>query len=400
MRPGGTSVRRRRLFVRLLLTNAILAPLAGCAGYPRVPCEPRVTPALGHVTEQEQTVVDVLFATDRAPTGAADPRLAFGTDRARRLPFGRAEVAIPKGHCVGCIDEGAPFAGRDPTRSVVLLSAEALDNTERDAVPERFLAGLNDRLARSPGREILIFVHGFASTFDEATRRTAQIAHDIGFDGVPIAYTWPTQGLYLSYLVDATNAEWTAPYFTHFLELLVRHSGARRIHILGHSMGTRVVARGLRDYVTLRSQPGAEASPVTADDGFPFDQVIFAAADMDADIFERDYVPAILGAARRATIYTSANDLALGLSLRLNGYDRLGQRDLPNVDRKDLERMDVVDVTPFDRDFFGHFYYSQCPRVLEDVASVLGTRAGAEAGGADDKAARRLQRTYFYRLRP
>jgi len=136
--------------------------------------------------------------------------------------------------------------------------------------------------------------------------------------------------------------------------------------------------------------------------------VIFAAADIDAEIFERDYVPFVLAAAKRTTIYVSTRDVALGLSLQLNGYFRLGQGDLPNVDLEAMRRMDVVDVTAFDQDFLGHFYYAECPRVLDDLAAVLQT-PGVAAGEPtsqplvnheDDKFRRRLQRTFFYRMQP
>jgi len=41
----------------------------------------------------------------------------------------------------------------------------------------------------------------------DAVRRTAQIAHDTDFDGVAIAYSWPTQGWLLACLIDATAVD-------------------------------------------------------------------------------------------------------------------------------------------------------------------------------------------------
>lgn len=376
--------------------------LAGCAAYPRVPCPPRVTPALGQM-DNRHAVIKLLFATDRRPTGADEPALMFGIERARGLTYGRSEVSIPAQHAAGRVDE-ALFAAHDPTRNVVLLSAQTLDRPGRGQVPQQFLDELRARVAQSPRREVFVFIHGYAATFASAARTAAQVAHDVRFDGVPIVYTWPTQGSVLSYLVDGANAEWTVPYFVDFLELLVRESGAERIHLMAHSMGTRVLANGLRNYMARQGRL-PHLHP-TADDAEPdFDQVIFAAADLDAEIFERDYVPFVLAAARRATIYVSTNDWALGLSVRLNGYFRLGQGDLPNVDLEALKRIDVVDVTAFDRDVLGHFYFNQCPRVLEDLAGVLDTPAAPRtalpaATDDDDKAARRLQRTFYYRMKP
>lgn len=386
---------------RCLLVVWTLPALAGCATYPRVPCPPRVTPALGEM-RSGHAVVQLLFATDRRPTGADEPALMFGIERARGLTYGRSEVSIPAQHAAGRVDE-ALFAAHDPSRNVVLLSAQTLDRPGRGQVPQQFLDELRTRVDRSPRREVFVFVHGYAATFESAARTAAQVAHDIRFDGVPIVYTWPTQGSVLSYLVDGANAEWTVPYFVDFLELLVHEAHAEHIHLMAHSMGTRVLANGLRDYMARQGRM-PHLHPTAADAEPDFDQIIFAAADLDAEIFERDYVPFVLTAARRATVYVSTNDWALGLSVRLNGYFRLGQGDLPNVDLEALQRIDVVDVTAFDRDFLGHFYFSQCPRVLEDLAGVLDTpaapRAAPPATAENDKTGRRLQRTFYYRMNP
>ena len=398
----------RRFRVVLPIVCLVSMGPVGCSVYPRVPCPPRVTPALGEARDG-YGVVNLLFATDRRVTGAAKPALMFGVERARSVAYGRCGVSIPEAHRLGGM-ESAGLSGRDPKRGVLLLSAEIIDQCQGEEPPTAFVKELRERVALSPRKEIFVFVHGYAATFDEAARVTAQLAHDVHFDGVPILYSWPTQGLYLSYLVDSANAEWTVPYFVDFLETLVRDAGAERIHLMAHSMGTRVLARGLRDYVVRNgSSPGRpNDDPAFASASRPaFDQVILAAADIDAEIFERDFVPSLLQAARRSTIYMSSKDVALGLSLRLNGYFRLGQSDLPHVDLAAFKRIDVVDVTAFDRDFLGHFYHNRCPRVLQDLAAVLQTDAApedfdepTEAEPEADKPARRLQRSFYYRMNP
>jgi len=160
-------------------------------------------------------------------------------------------------------------------------------------------------------------------------------------------------------------------------------------------MGTRVVSRGVRDYMALRGGRGGLAGAsgrrgAATDSPYPLDQVILAAADMDVDIFERDYVPSLLEAARRTTIYMSRKDKALGISLQLNGYDRLGRTDLPNVALDDLKRIEVVDATEYDHDPIGHYYYASNPAVLADLRRVLRGEAPQE---------RDLQREFIYRMR-
>ena len=56
-------------------------------------------------------------------------------------------------------------------------------------------------------------------SFEDAARRTAQIAHDLGLPLVPMLYSWPSEGAVLRYGTDAANVEWTIPHFTEFLSM-------------------------------------------------------------------------------------------------------------------------------------------------------------------------------------
>ncbi|WP_429550866.1 alpha/beta hydrolase [Paraburkholderia sp. MM5477-R1] len=39
-----------------------------------------------------------------------------------------------------------------------------------------------------------LFIRGFKVGFVDAARRTAQMAYDLGFDGAPVFFSWPSQG--------------------------------------------------------------------------------------------------------------------------------------------------------------------------------------------------------------
>lgn len=383
--------------------------LVGCSAYPREKFELQIPPALGTMPgpDAEFGEVEVLFATDRQPRPERD-RPDFGPQRGRRLSYGYGLVSIPREHYRGRLVEHG-FGPGDPRRAVVLQSVTVLHDARRGRDAEAFWQRLRERVAHSPRREVAVLVHGFATTFEETIQTAAQVAHDVRFDGVPIVYSWSTQGSVLSYLVDGANAEWTAPYFADFLDQLVRDSGAERIHLCAHSMGARVVVRGIRDYLTRVGWLPFASAEAADGRGQPFSQIILAAGDLDADIFERDYLPSLLVAAERLTLYISRSDRALNLSSHLNGFDRIGQRDLPHTDLQLLQRVDIVDVTDFDRDFFGHLYHSRSPRVLADIQAVLDQGDWrAECGVPDDEAdsdtaqkqCRGLQRNFYYRLQP
>ncbi|MBL8880743.1 MAG: alpha/beta hydrolase [Phycisphaerales bacterium] len=396
---------------------AIAAGLGGCSVYPKIVCPPCVTPALGRV-QDGHVEIDVMYATDRnfvegggigegARRAVLAPRL-FGIDRSDSLKLGSCMVTIPAAHCRGATETPGLFQPPNKSKHVTLADIAEPFRTEED-----FMVALRMRV-NPPGEKkkpILVYVPGFATTFEDAAIITGQIAHDVAFDGVPILYSWPTRGSLLSYLVDSVNAEWSTGFLIRFLDKLVEESGAEQIHIIAFSMGSRVATNGIKNYLAQRALRECEtngangakavaasrdehAGKISADrtDEPPFGQIILAAADMDAQIFERDYAPYLAKAAKRVTVYVSSADWALGGAQRLHLYSRLGQSPLSRVDLQLLlNRIDVVDATEVDHDFFGHFYYAECPAVLEDIQRVL---QGYDAEGPE----RGLQRQFFYRF--
>ncbi|MFO7906356.1 MAG: alpha/beta hydrolase [Pirellulaceae bacterium] len=145
-------------------------------------------------------------------------------------------------------------------------------------------------------------------TFEGAARRTAQIAHDVQFEGAPIFFSWPSQGGLLKYTVDANNVEWAVPHLRQFLVDVTRRSGATAVNLVAHSMGNRALTSALRE---LELQLGAESAL--------FNQIILAAPDVDAEIFRRDLAPALVRSARHVTLYASSNDQALATSKKVHG---------------------------------------------------------------------------------
>jgi esterase/lipase superfamily enzyme len=277
---------------------------------------------------------------------------AYGDQRGT-LALGSCEISIPKRHAVGELESPSMLRlefSEDPMKHVVLLKVapEAADD---------FYAELHDRVAKSKGTSALVFVHGYNVTFQDAARRTAQMAYDLKFDGVPLFFSWPSQGKLFDYAVDETNAVWTVSHLRQFLADVARRSGAKQIHLIAHSMGNRALTAALKD---LAAQSDL-ARPV-------FDQVLLTAPDIDADVFKSEIAPAITKMAERVTLYASSSDAALLLSKKLHGYPRAGEagRDIVIV-----PGMDTVDVTAVDTSLVGHSYYGDSGSVLSDVVEVL-----------------------------
>jgi esterase/lipase superfamily enzyme len=289
----------------------------------------------------------------QAATAIKTVDVAYGDHRGT-LELGQCEVSIPKNHEVGEVESPSMLRlefSEDPNKHVAILKVAPEQADE-------FYANLRESVAKSNENSALVFIHGFNVTFEDAARRTAQIAFDLKFTGVPIFYSWPSQGKLLDYAVDETNAVWTVPHLRQFLADVARQSGAKQIHLIAHSMGNRALTSALKD-LALQS----------TDSSMPhFDQVLLTAPDIDADVFKNDIAPAIKKTAERVTLYASSNDAALLLSKKLHGYPRAGEagRDIVIV-----PGMDTVDVTAVDTSLLGHSYYGDSGSVLSDFIEVL-----------------------------
>ena len=170
--------------------------------------------------------------------------------------LGTCSVSIPKDHQVGRLE--APSILRfefrpNPDRHVVLLDVRSQDADE-------FYRDLRACVGRSPRKEAFVFVHGYNVAFDDAVRRTAQIAYDLKFEGAPIFYSWPSQGqaCRVHRRRDERRMDRAAP--EAIPHRLAEQSGAEQVHLIAHSMGNRALTTALR-YLWLRVAGAAAAVP-------------------------------------------------------------------------------------------------------------------------------------------
>lgn len=309
----------------------------------------------GPPPSEEFEVVEVFYGTDRnRRAGEDDPRRVYGGDRGE-LRLGTLEVSIPKDHRMGELE--SPRWWRlelrpDPEKHVVLL---AVDELPRDAFARR----LRERVEATEDREAFVFVHGYNVDFDEAARRTAQIAYDIHHDLVPILFSWPSRGKVAAYLADGVNVEWSVPHLREFLGLVAERSGADEVHVIAHSMGNRALTRVLRDF----EREGAAGAEVPR-----FEQVILVAPDIDAEVFRRDIAPALSPVGERVTLYASARDKALEMSQTFHRYPRAGDVSGGVVV---VPGIDTIDATAVDTSLTGHSYFADGTSVLADLFYLL-----------------------------
>jgi len=260
--------------------------------------------------EKPFVVVRTHFATDRAKTGEPNPSEKFGSKRGPPS-FGIADVSIPLNHSIGELE--TPSLLRmdfhpNPEKHIVLLDVESQSRTD-------FFDDLAEKIRDNEEVPAIIFVHGFNTTFEDAARRTAQMAYDLDFPSIPIFYSWPSQGTSspTGYIADATSIIWSEANIKKFLDDFFILSDAQSVFLIAHSMGSRGVTGAVSSLMQEKPELRSRLS-----------ELILASPDIDAEIFQRDIAPALTAMQRPITLYASSDDLALIFSGGVRDYPRLG----------------------------------------------------------------------------
>jgi esterase/lipase superfamily enzyme/HEAT repeat protein len=276
--------------------------------------------------------------------------VAYTTEYADRIEFGKCQVSIPPNHQPGVLETPAFLKMEveyDPERHVVLTGVR---NLSQDA----FFEGLEE-LQADKGRNLLVFIHGYNVSFEDAARRTAQMAFDLRFEGAPVFYSWPSQANWYGYGTDQDSIQLSVKHIKRFLTALAERSHAQTINLVAHSMGNVGLTQALKEMDDSVGEP-------------LFNQVILAAPDIDATVFKERIAPFIVSKARRMTLYTSRSDLALIASRYFNQGPRLGDSGPAVVVYDGIE---TIDATAVDCSLLGHSYYGSNVSVLADVANLL-----------------------------
>ena len=303
--------------------------------------------------------VRVFYGTNRAPTRESKPAQFYGAERGD-LQYGSLDVTIPRIHQEAQLEtqprwvEYTFAADQAAMRAqyVLLDKVTPLEKSE-------FVRQLHQQISESRFKDVFIFVHGYNNTFEDAARRTAQMAYDLDFDGTPMLYSWPSQGSASAYAVDEAAVGISGRRLADFLETVVTLSGAQRIHLIAHSMGNRALIEALQTYLAKRAPENRRHI---------FGQIVFTAPDVDRDYFT-DAIPSLAGSAERVTLYASDNDYALRTSQFVHGAPRAGTAGDDVIVR--LAGLDSIDMSSVPADALGHSYFAANSGAIFDIFRLL-----------------------------
>ena len=221
-----------------------------------------------------------------------------------------------------------------------------VEATHTDAMaPEALLSVLRERVAHSSDGVLVLHVHGYATSWDRATREAVEMKQRGSYDGPLLVFswpahdvgiTWPRPGRLLSraYWQDSARAAESAPDLARVIRDAAQAVGAHRLVVSAHSMGAQLLSAALTD-AALRD--ALRDAPLRA--------LVFAAPDVDRERFRQAVVPNVTGLADRVVLYGARDDQMLRISAMVHeGRPRAGLLDASAPMPASLEVVDLTDA--------------------------------------------------------
>jgi esterase/lipase superfamily enzyme len=386
--------------------------IAGCAESRKLMPTPNLytdeTVTLFEALPEEYTspLVELIYATDRAPEIDEAGNLRYGYGRSNSLAVGTTVVNLGQNATwedlveasrthtrVGdfemrlvSIDE---FARLPPTPiPYQVIDGEVVEDPEAvavlDASVARLQAEVRRRLALTPRKDVYIYVHGYHNTFEDAAFALAELWHFFGREGLPIVYTWPAgyPGIF-GYTYDRESSEFTVFHLKQVITWLSAQPEIENIHLIAHSRGTDVAFAAFRELVIW-----ARGAGLNPRERFKIANLVIAAPDVDVQIISQRVAAERLALeVDQATLYSSPNDEAIGFAETLfaSPRGRLGTVEIGDLTEREIERMKAtgarVSVVNFDEQHssgYGHDYFRTNAAVSSDL--VLMIRYGLKPG--------------------
>lgn len=351
------------LWIRRLLVAVLACGLAACAGPPtaiiNLTTEADLQSPVPGLVEKE---IYILTARELSE----DPALLFSGDRSQNLNLAKVRVTIPPNHEAGKIERPRRLPA-DPRSEFTITDPKVFSGSRG------FVADLRADLRARPraGRDVLVFVHGFNTTLTDAVLRTAQFAHDSGFAGIPVVFSWASRGKTFDYVYDLNSALAARDHLIEASQVILQASPAG-LDLVAHSMGNFLTMEAVRQAALLGKLNASRK----------IRHVILASPDIDIDVFEAQ-LKSVPRSQRGVYVFISANDKALGLSRFIaGGVNRVGDADPERLADLGVTVVDLSQVK--DRSSIHHTKFAEVPEVVQ----LIGTHLEAD-GNFETSSARR-----------
>ncbi len=338
----------------------------------------------------------ILYVTGREPIQEGDKEDFYRNERGTVLRVGMAQIDMKgeKGEEISW--EEARKISLAKTRSakypLIVGSVEEFgilhslqpfgflhDPSEFEGAPaadEHFADLINQKLAVSKRKDVFIYVHGYKVVFENPILVAAELWHFLGYDGVFIAYSWPSTPKTTAYFKDTETAELSGRNLRLTLEFLAENTDAERIHIVGYSAGTRVVMTALHQLALKHDQDSEE----TVRAKLRLQSVALVGSDYDRHKFAGTVADGLFKVTNSMSVYQSSTDGALGMSNFFYGRNRLGEmKSMENATEtvwdylRNTDELFFIDVSGAEGSDTGngHGYFRSSPWASSDLLMTL-----------------------------
>lgn len=390
--------------LRLAALVLALVALTGCASPTRLSPPPNLYsagtpyPDAELVASLRSPTADLIYVTDRKPLEAQPGR--YGAERSASVGIGVISVQIGRDVSWGDITLSSQQAEIAPQRlslyvtkvdervrlpatpvpfsaSEGIMQESATARKEYDDATAAFRDLVVQRLKFTGQSEVLLFVHGFNNSFEDAAYSLLDIWHYSGRTALPIAFSWPSgSNNIFGYFTDRESGDFSIFHFKELIRQLRDIPEIRRINIVAHSRGADIATSGLRELVIEARAAGLSPTAL-----LKIDNLILAAPDLDIGVVEQRLVAEKFGPAfGQITMYANPNDTALGISQIVNLGTRFGRSRPEDLSDRVAEVFRGVHNVSFINvegvtGFVGHSYFEEHRGVLADIVAVLATNS-------------------------
>ena len=409
-----------RIWTALVLAS--LLGVAGCATtHPLMPTPAMYTGAQAKplFTQAPAAVrtppLDLLYFTDRAPAQSPDETEPYTSERSRSEAFGSTTILFGDGMTWDTLVKQSLQLERTPSVDLTLGPTREIGRfptipyqyavtptglTRAPAVVDADEAATRTlqtevarRLALSPRKEVVLYVHGVDNTFQDAALTMGELCHFLGREFVCAIFTWPAagnRGVLFGYEVDYESSLFATEHLRKTIRAIAGTPGLQKIHLLAHSRGTDVLLTAVSDLSVE-----AYMQQTNIEQRYKIGNIVLMAPDLDPDVAVAKVfkvasdpeVPYGLAPNPRVvfermpgfhiTSYVSPGDKALATSGWLFGsIFRLGRLDeamLTSDQLQHLRTLGFIDVIQVQgtTDFIGHSYFRSNPEASSDLIALL-----------------------------
>lgn len=333
----------------------------------------------------------ILYATDRLPASHSDENKIYLDERGGLLRLGVARIELGTGRVTW--EEARRISllkNRTEKYPLKVTSVEEIGILDRslsvftpsELIPDdphqaakRFAAYVNEKLKISKSMDVFIYVHGYKVVFENPILVATELWHFLGYDGVFIAFAWPSTPETLAYASDLETALHSSHNLRIFLDYLAEETHAERIHIIGYSAGTRVVINALAQLMFIHKNDDRASVQKHRRLG----HVILVGSDFERNLFGVYLNEGFMKVPETLSVYVSSEDKALKISRWLFRRERLGQLGANTLDSHAIEylrktpALRLIDVTEAEgaTEGNGHAYFRKSPWASSDILMTL-----------------------------